>query len=421
MKFGYLGIDYKHAGQDIRDRVSFTDNQKIDFLQKAGEAGIYQCFVLSTCNRSEVYFFAPAERTDAADTIRKLYAETFPQVDLSTCLCVREGSDALSYLFRVTAGLESMVLGEDQILGQVRDAFELSRTLGCTGKELNRIVQDAVSCAKKIKTTLKISERPLSVSYVGIRQLQEHFGIEGKNALVVGSGPTAVLALRYLYEYKAAQVTVCSRNFAHAGKLLKEFPELSIVPFEKRYEQMQTCELVVSATASPHPVIRKKDLQLTHPTAFLDLASPRDVETAVGQEEDALLINLDRLNEIVENNRRKREELVQSGQGMIDAALQETTDWLAATGVDATIASLKQRCDTIVEDSFGYLNRKLDLSAREQKIVKKILNASLKRLIREPILELKQTESKEQQEEYKKVLQELFQFDTTVPKPEEKA
>ena len=384
MKFGYIGIDYKHADQDIRDRVSFTDNQKIDFLQKAGKAGIEQCFVLSTCNRSEVYFFAPEEIAQPLGVIRTLYEEMFPGVDFSEYLKQREEMDAISYLFRVTAGLESMVLGEDQILGQVRDAFELSRTVGSTGKELNRVVQDAVTCAKKIKTKLRISERPLSVSYVGIRQLQE------------------------------THVTVCSRTFSHAGNLLHEFPTLTIIPFEKRYEAMKECELVVSATASPHHIIREKDIQLLHPTAILDLASPRDVETAIGRNSQALLINLDSLNEIVETNRKQREELVQKGQRMIEEAIGETREWLATTGVDETIASLQQRCTEIVEDSYAYLNRKLDLSTRDQKIVKKILKASLKRLIREPILELKQTESKEQQEQYKKVLQDLFQFDTEI-------
>ena len=370
--------------------------------------------MLSTCNRSEVYFFAPEEMAQPLGVIRTLYEEMFPGVDFSEYLKQREEMDAISYLFRVTAGLESMVLGEDQILGQVRDAFELSRTVGSTGKELNRVVQDAVTCAKKIKTTLGISERPLSVSYVGIRQLQETFGIAGKKALVVGSGHTATLALRYLYEYGASHVTVCSRTFSHAGNLLHEFPTLTIIPFEKRYEAMKECELVVSATASPHHIIREKDIQLLHPTAILDLASPRDVETAIGRNSQALLINLDSLNEIVETNRKQREELVQKGQRMIGEAIGETREWLATTGVDETIASLQQRCTEIVEDSYAYLNRKLDLSTRDQKIVKKILKASLKRLIREPILELKQTESKEQQEQYKKVLQDLFQFDTEI-------
>ena len=125
----------------------------------------------------------------------------------------------------------------------------------------------------------------------------------------------------------------------------------------------------------------------------------------------ALLLNLDSLDCIVEHNYKEREALVQQGQSMIDEALAETKEWLNATGVDATIESLQQKCDEIVSDSYEYLNRKLDLSAREQKIVKKILKASLRRLLREPILEMKQIESKEQQEEYQKVVRQLFQIE----------
>ena len=143
--------------------------------------------------------------------------------------------------------------------------------------------------------------------------------------------------------------------------------------------------------------------------AFLDLASPRDVDPAIA--DAALLLNLDSLDRIVEHNYKEREALVQQGQSMIDEALAETKEWLNATGVDATIESLQQKCDEIVSDSYEYLNRKLDLSAREQKIVKKILKASLRRLLREPILEMKQIESKEQQEEYQKVVRQLFQIE----------
>ena len=449
MEFEYIGINYKDAGQDIRDHVSFTDNQKIDFLQKATEAGIRQCMVLSTCNRSDVFFFAPeSEKTEqdqgipiaerekkgqnqstpaseqlnrteenevkgtevpASRIVCRLYKEMFPELEgaqMTSYLREKSGDEALSYLFRVAAGLESMVLGEDQILGQVKEAFELSKTLGCTGKELNKVVRDAVTCAKKMKTQLHMSEKPLSVSYVGIQQVKEQFGIEGRRALVVGSGKTAVLALKYLYEYNAAAVTVCSRTFSHARELLKDFPQLTIIPFEKRYEAMKECEIVVSATASPHHVIRKNQVEFSHPMVFLDLASPRDVETAIGQE--TLLFNLDSLGKIVESNRQEREELVEKGQRMIDVSLAETKEWLETTGVDATIESMQQRCEEIVEDSFSYLNRKLDLSPREQKILKKILKASLHRLVREPILELKQARTKEQQEIYERTLQELF-------------
>lgn len=406
MEFGYIGINYKNANQDIRDRVAFTDNQKMDFLQEAAAQGIEQCMVLSTCNRSEVFFFAAEEKDFSV--VKSLYQSSFSGVEMDSCMNCLHGNEAVAYLFRVTAGLESMVLGEDQILGQVREAFDLSKTLGHTDKELNKVVRESITCAKKIKTTLKISEQPLSVSYVGIKRLEEEFGIKGRRVFVIGSGNTAVLAIRYLYEYGAESVCVCSRTLTHAKKLQQEFPALNVVSYENRYEEITKSEIVVSATASPHLVIRQEYLHLLQPTAFLDFASPRDIETSIGRE--ALLFNLDSLNVIVEKNKKLREELVEKGQAVIDEALAETAEWLENTGVDNTIESLQMRCDEIVADSYEYLNRKLDLNSREQKILKKILKASLRRLLREPILELKHTQSKEQQKQYQMMLNELFQL-----------
>lgn len=406
MQFGYIGINYKDAKIEVRDRISFTDNQKIDFLQKAEEIGVSQCIVLSTCNRSEIFFFY--EKKDTFGRMQNLYASMFPEVDMDRYLNTREGEAAMEYLFRIAAGLESLVLGEDQILGQVKDAQEFSRTLGHSGKELNRIVRDAVTCAKRIKTELKISEKPLSVSYIGIKKVNEVCGIEGKQALVIGSGSTAILAIRYLYEYGAGKVVVCSRTLAHAKDLLLEFPDLLVVPYEQRYKEITQSDIVISATASPHLVVRREQAAIDHRTVFLDLASPRDIDHRLGENEKVCLMNLDTLEQIAAENQAERERLVKISQGWIREAVKETTEWLFSSRMDATIESLQQRCDTIVEDSFSYLNRKMDLGAREQKLLRKILKASLHRLLREPIQELKQLDSKEQQEAYQKVVEELF-------------
>lgn len=404
MEFGYIGISYKNANQDIRGRAAFSDSKKMDFLQEAARQGIDQCMVLSTCNRSEVFFFAPGET--AYEQMKTLYLNSFPKANLLPFLQGRTGKEAVAYLFYVAAGMESMVAGEDQVLGQVKEAHALSKTLGYTGKELNKVVRSAVTCAKKIKTELKISEHPLSVSYIGIKKLDREFGIRGRRAFVIGSGSTAALAIRYLYEYGAKSVCVCSRNAGHAGDLQKEFPELAVTSYEARYGQIAKSEIIISATASLHYVIKNEKLSLNHKAAFLDLAAPRDIEPAVKNR--ALLFDLDSLNETVEENKRIRQELLTRGRAMAEGELEETLAWLESTGVDKTIESLQQRCDRIAEDSYTYLNRKLNLNLREQKLLKKILKASLKRLLREPILELKQTGSKEQQQQYQKILSELF-------------
>jgi glutamyl-tRNA reductase len=407
--FCYIGINYRQANLDVRDKISFTDSQKIDFMQRAGEIGVEESFVLSTCNRSEVFFFATGE--EQIGKMRQLYLAMFPEIGLSDMLEQKNGRDAIAYLFRIAAGLESMVLGEDQILGQVKEAAELSHALGYSGKKLNYVIRQAVTCAKKIKTEFKISEQPLSVSYIGIRKVDKLCTIAGKRALVIGSGKTAALALRYLYEYGAGEVTVCSRTLSHAKDLLEEFPKLSVISYEKRYEVLAACDIVISATASPHLVLLKEKIAVFHPMIFLDLASPRDIDPAVACDPEVTLVNLDTLEQIAAENQRKREYLVKDGNRLIEEAVEETVAWLLSSGMDATIESLQQRCDEIVEDTYSYLNRKMDLSAREQKLLKKMLKASLHRMLREPILELKQLDGTKEQETYRKVVEDLFHID----------
>lgn len=408
MQFGFLGIDHKNAQLDIRDKVSFTDAMKLEFFRKAEKLGVDQCMVLSTCNRSEVYYFYSEEGQKSG--VHQIYEEMFPDIDVKEYLNAFSGTEAFAYLFRIAAGLESLVLGEDQILGQVKEALDYSRTMGYAGKELNKVVRDAVTCAKRIKAELKISEKPLSVSYIGIQELQEKAGIKGKRILVVGSGKTAVLALKYVYEYGAGHVTACSRTLAHSKQLRHEFPEIEIISYEERYQVMKQCDIVISATSSPHLVIRREEFCPAKPMFFLDLAAPRDIDPAFEMEPMADLMNLDTLQEIAENNKKEREQLVEKSRKLIEEALQETELWLLQSRMDPAIQSLQQRCSAIVDDSFSYLDRKMELGAREKKLVKKVLHASLQRLLREPIRELKRLDTEEEQEEYDRFIRQLFQI-----------
>lgn len=408
MKLGFIGINYKNAGLDIRDKISFTDNGKAEFFKQAEKIFVDQCMILSTCNRSEVYFFYYEE--EQFNSIRKIYEEMFHETDLSEYIVTLKEEEAVSYLFRVTAGLESLVLGEDQILGQVKDALDFSRTMGSAKKEMNKVVRDAITCAKRIKTELKMSEKPISVSYVGIQKLKEEVGIAGKRVLVIGSGKTAVLALKYIYEYGAYSVTACSRTRHHACRLLEEFPDILVEDYDKRYEAMEACDIIISATTSPHKTVKCDLLKSKKPRMFLDLAAPRDIDVEIESIPGMRLINLDTLQTIITENKKEREALVEKGREIIAEELKATMDWLLVSRMDATIESLQQRLNEIVDDSYEYLNRKIELNQREQKILKKVLNASLQRLLKEPIRELKQLDSKEKQEQYRAVVNQLFQI-----------
>ncbi len=409
MQFGFLGIDYKNADLNIRDEISFTDQKKIEFFHKAEEKGIEQVMILSTCNRSEIYYFY--EKEEQVKTIQDIYCSIFEKTKIRQYIRHYEEDKAVSYLFRVTAGLESMVLGEDQILGQVKDALDFSRTMGFSKKELNKVVRDAITCAKKVKTTFKMSEKPVSVGYIGILELEKTCGIKGKTILVIGSGDTAVLALRYLYEYEAGKIYLCSRTLAHAGNVQKEFQEIEIISYEQRYEIMKQCDIVLSATSAPHVVV-KEDFTPEKPVTFLDLATPRDVDPKLADDPKVNLINLDTINEISKANQSEREELCRQSFTMIDQAKEETIKWLFQAPMEETIRSLQEKCTEIVEDSYSYLSRKIDLGTREQKLLKKVLNASMQRMIKEPIQELKHLETRQEQADYKKMVEQLFGIDT---------
>ena len=167
---------------------------------------------------------------------------------------------------------------------------------------------------------------------------------------------------------------------------------------------------MVSATSSPHLIIRKEDFSPAGPLAFLDLAAPRDIDTAFAKESQVTLINLDTLQEIASRNQKEREQLLKESGKLVDSKLQETVEWFFQSRMDSTIESLQQRCSEIVTDGYDYLNRKMELTPREQKLLKKVLNASLQRLLREPIRELKKLDSEEEQEAYKKLVGQLFQI-----------
>lgn len=411
MQFGFVGMNYKNAQMDIRDKTSFTDAMKLEFFQKAEQAGVDQCMALSTCNRSEVYYLY--EEEGQAVQIAQIYESMFPGINLKDKLSRRSGKEAMAYLFRIASGMESLVLGEDQILGQVKEAIDFSRIMGYSRKELNKIVRDAITCAKKIKTEFRASEKPLSVSYIGIQKLAEACGIAGKKILVIGSGKTAVLALQYLYEYQEVSITACSRTYAHAKRLREKFPEIEIIPYELWRKAIGDCDIVVSATASPHLIIRREDFWPKKPAAMLDLAAPRDIDASFAGDPLIDLINLDTLETIAAENQRERERLMAESGRMIEESLQETLLWLHQSRMDAAIESLQQRCQAIAEDGYAYLNRKLELSEREQKLLKKVLHASLQRLLREPIRNMKQLDSKEEQERYQTLVCRLFQIEDT--------
>lgn len=212
MKVAVVGINHNNTPIEVRERFSFTDTMKIESANLLLDGSVKEVIIISTCNRSEIYI-ASENIKKSVDEVRRFYREYFKFPSADKYLFQKEERDAVVHLYMVSGGLDSMVLGEDQILGQIRQAMEFSMELNFSRKLLNRLFMDAIAEGKKIRSNLKISEIPLSTSYIGISLLKEKLGsLEGKKALVIGAGKMGTLAIRYLYEEGLEKIYLSNRT-----------------------------------------------------------------------------------------------------------------------------------------------------------------------------------------------------------------
>lgn len=295
MGFGFRGESWKTLGAAFSDAT--VDLGPIDAPQYV---------VLSTCNRKEVFFYDPSAPESPA-----------------------AAHHALSYLFRIASGLESMILGEYQILGQLKVAYETARQEGHVGKELDRILRDAISCAKRVKTELDLGAVAPSVCRAGMDEVERRVGFKGRRVFVIGSGRTGSLAASLAVARGASSLAVCNRSPERTRRLV-EVLGARAVPYEARYAEIAVSDIVVSATASPHTVVRADCLKIERPTVFLDLASPRDVDPAVARDPRVTLISIETIGALAAGNRVERAALMARGERIVAEAVKKTEDWLHA-------------------------------------------------------------------------------------------
>ncbi|MCR1877303.1 glutamyl-tRNA reductase [Paraclostridium bifermentans] len=409
MDFAVVGVNHNNTPINIRETVSFTDTQKIEGINFLLDNGIEEAIILSTCNRSEVYIYSN-NISDKVEVLKNFYQDYFDVENIEEFLFNKTGEEAIKHVFNVSAGLDSLVLGEDQILGQVKDAHDFARQLGSSKKVFNKLFREAITVSKDIKTTTKISHQPLSISYIGIKCLKEKMGsLENKNALVIGLGKMSKLAMKHLEEEQLNHIYVTNRSYEKLKSIQEEYKNLIPIKYEDRYEVMDKVDIVISATSSPHTVLKKAEMPKTsNKLIMMDIALPRDIDKNLNEFENIEVYDIDDLKKISEANDKKRRELASIGELIIDEKIEEFNEWLDTIKIDPTIQSLNDKCSDIREDTLDYIYRKLDLNCREKKIIDKMLTSALKRLVREPIINLKQIKDSGKQDEYIKIVEELF-------------
>ncbi len=410
MEIAVVGINHNNAPVDIRERAAFTETSKIDVINELMDSGIEEAIVLSTCNRSEVYV-AYSKKINGKNILKDIYKKQFKCVDLDLFLFTKKGSEAVEHIFRVASGMDSIVLGEDQILGQVKDSLTLSMELGSSKKLLNRLFRDAITASKEIKNKLKISEIPLSTSYIGVKLIKDRIGVlKGKNVLIIGIGQISKLTLKYLLLEELNSIKITNRTHGKLKELSVESEKIELVNYSDRYNVLKDVDVIISATSAPHVILSMEKMpELNKKLYILDLAVPRDIDPKVGENSFVELLDIDDLEEISSNNMEKREGLKEQADEIISEYIYEFHEWMKKTKIDPVIKDLKEKCEEIERDTLEYIFRKSNIELSDQKIVQKMLNSALKRVIRDPIIKLKELEDDER-ENYMEVVKELFKL-----------
>lgn len=408
MQFYCIGINYHTANTATREKVAFQDLMKIDICNSFLEKEVSEVVILSTCNRSEIYFYGD---DISKDIVMNFFIKSLAVNDLDNNLYLKVGEEAITYLFNVTAGFDSLVIGEDQILGQVKDAQLLAMSIGSSKKMLNKIFREAIATAKKIKTQLKISENPLSIGYIAIKYLQEEVGtLEGKSILVIGSGNMGKLAFTYLLESGVKEIYATYRNNSSYCELVLGFPEIKFIEFKNRYSYIDKVDIIISCTSSPHVVIDK--INKVKELHIIDLAIPRDIDSRLGEMDNIHLYNIDDLKKISQNNYNIRKKLLVEGQEIICSDVRDLMEWINNLYIEPAIKSLKRVSDNVREETLEYLVSKLDLKHKDKLIVDKILSASLNRIVKVPISRLNEMDNGSKKKEYAKMIDDLFTLES---------
>ena len=301
-----LGINHKTASVSVREKVAFAPEQMADALAQACElAHLKEVAILSTCNRTELYCSTELEGTRALLEWLGGYHKLDPD-ELQTCSYAHWGQDAAQHMMRVASGLDSLVLGEPQILGQLKSCYAVSQSAGVVGAELDRLFQQTFAVAKKVRTDTAIGENPVSVAYASVSLAQHIFSdLSQSKALLIGAGETIELVARHLSEAGVKQMTVANRTLVRAEALAEEFNARAILLGDIP-EALEDADIVIASTASQLPILGKGAVESAlkkrkhRPIFMVDIAVPRDIEHEVAELDDVYLYTVDDLKEVIE-------------------------------------------------------------------------------------------------------------------------
>lgn len=420
MRIQLIGVNHRTAPLELRDRVAFrAEDAERATAALRERCGMEEVVVLSTCNRSELY--GVGSGSEDGSGLESFFADFhgISRADLDGCLYSHSDLDAVRHLFRVAAGLDSLLLGEAEILGQVREAYRRASDAGSTGPVLNRLFQGAVEVGRRVRAETDLGTRPMSAASAGVKLAERVFGdLAGHSALVLGAGEIAAQAVEQLRQRKIKHLWIASRNLEHA-RLLAGPAEAQAVAWDAFAGMLALPDILVASVASEEPVVSCEMISKAmnerdgKPMMLLDLGVPRNVEPTVASLYNLYLYDLDGLAEIVDQNRRAREKEIPRADAIVDAQISKFEAWRVGRSAADLVADLRSRLDsrrrTILEahaDAFAHLG------PEEREHIDRLTAQLVEELLKEPAQRLRHARTWRERMQHMETLRGLFGLDS---------
>jgi len=402
MHLTLVGLSHKTAPVEIREKLTFPANRQEDALSMlTSTPAVNEAVIVSTCNRTEIYCVT-ASGAEGSEAVIDFVADyhRLDRNELARYLYVLEGEAVVRHLFRVVASLDSMVLGEAQILGQVKEAYEASFNAGASQRIFNKLFRQSFELGKRVRNETEIGENAVSISYAAVELAKQVFDtLEGRTILVLGAGKMSELTAKHLVSNGVKKVLVANRTYERAQELADKFNGEAIL-YEELFERMGEADIVISSTAATHYVVTKEKVAAARkgrkgsPLFFIDIALPRDVEPAVNDLADVYLYNIDDLSGVVSQNLEERMREAERAEVIIAEEMTAFERWLESLDVVPTVAAMRANADAIRTAEMQRAIKRLGgLSEKELATVDALTCSIVNKMLHEPTSRLKDVSS----------------------------
>ena len=391
-----IGINHKTAPIELRERVAISRDELPEATRAlAALPGVTECMIVSTCNRVEMLAAVESPETDIAGFLHSHFSID-PAV-LAPHIYEHRDQMAVRHLFRVASSLDSMVVGEPQILGQVKDAFAVARESGTISSQLEHLLQSAFAAAKRVRTETAIGSNSVSIASVAVELARKIFGsLQGRTVFLVGAGKMSELAARHLVRQGAGAILVTNRTLERAQQLAEPFKG-RVIPFDKLYDAATEADIIISSTGAPHPIFRREHGQAfmhrrrNRPMFFIDIAVPRDVEPAMNKLEGVFVYDIDDLQAVAASHMAERSAQATDAEALIAGEVERFHQRRRAVNVAPAILSLQQQAEEIRMNELKRAQAKLGILTAEQfAAVETLTRGLVNKFLHPPMQALKQ-------------------------------